>query len=73
MAKWFRWITNRADLNRDGYVDLKDAILSLQIISDISPSAIRPDYAISHADVNGDAKVGLQEAIYILQKASGLR
>ena len=73
VAKWFRWITNRADLNRDGYVDLKDAILSLQIISDISPSAIRPDYAISHADVNGDAKVGLQEAIYILQKASGLR
>ena len=73
MAKWFRWITNRADLNRDGYVDTKDAILALQILSNMSPSAIRPDYAISHADVNGDARVGLQEAIYILQKASGLR
>jgi len=73
VAKWFRWITNRADLNRDGYVDLKDAILALQIISDINPSAIRPDYATSHADVNGDARVGLQEAIYILQKVSAIR
>jgi len=73
VAKWFRWITNRADLNRDGYVDLKDAILSLQIISNMNPSAIRPDYATSHADVNGDARVGLQEAIYILQKVSAIR
>ncbi len=73
VAKWFRWITNRADLNRDGYVDLKDAILALQIISNMNPSAIRPDYARSHADINGDARMGLEEAIYILQKISAIR
>jgi outer membrane protein assembly factor BamB len=49
-------------------VDLREAILTLRILSGISS-----DHIPSVADVNGDGKIGIEEAIYILQKVSGLR
>ena len=49
-------------------VDLKDAILALQVALNLRPTASDlPD------DVNGDGKVGFAEAIYILQRIAGAR
>lgn len=56
------------DINRDRTVDLRDAILSLQIVAGLSPEGIHLS-----ADVNGDGKIGLEEVIYILQKVSKIR
>ena len=50
-------------------MDLRDAILTLQILSNMSPAGVRPD--ASAADVNGDGKLGIPEAIYIFQKVAG--
>jgi len=57
------------DINHDQQVDLKDAIIALQILSGLTPS--EPIYI--KADVNGDGKIGMEEVIYILQVVSGLR
>jgi hypothetical protein len=57
------------DLNGDGKVGLTDAILALQVMSNITP--VRQYYNVG--DVNGDGKIGLPEAVYILQKAAGIR
>ena len=56
------------DVNSDGVIDLKDAVLVLQILSQFLPAGIDKD-----ADVNGDGVIGAQEAIYILQKLALLR
>jgi len=57
------------DVDRDGNVNLTDAILAIRICAGITPSvSICPE-----ADVNGDGKIGLAEVVYILQKVSGLR
>ena len=48
---------------------LADAVLALQVVAGLEPSA--PVYL--DADVNGDGKIGLDEAIYILQDVAGLR
>jgi hypothetical protein len=61
------------DINGDVSVDLKDAILALQLLSGMTPAGVRPDYELSGTDVNGDGKIGLQEVLYILQKVSGMR
>jgi uncharacterized delta-60 repeat protein len=57
------------DVNNDGFVNLTDTILALQIVTGIHPATV---IAIDN-DINGDRKVGLAEAIYILQMAAGLR
>ena len=57
------------DLNGDCAVDLKDAILALQIHSCSNP-ATAPDLA---GEVSGDGKIGLEEAIYILQRTGKQR
>jgi alpha-tubulin suppressor-like RCC1 family protein len=57
------------DLNMDTKIDLKDAILSLQVLADLVPS--ETVYPVS--EVSGDAKIGLEETVYILQMLSGLR
>jgi len=56
------------DVNDDGAVDLKDAILAIQVCSGFSPAKV---YKI--ADMNGDDRIGTGEAIYALQVASGMR
>ncbi len=59
------------DIDGSGVVDLKDAILALQVMS----SQTLPPGITIHlgADVNGDGKIGMAEAIYILQKIAHLR
>jgi hypothetical protein len=62
-------LTEQGDVNKDGSIDLADAIISLQVVSGIQ--TITPVYKTG--DVNGDGKIGLEEAIFVLQKISGLR
>ena len=52
------------DINNDGEINLTDAILALQIISNIS---VANDILHKHADINEDGIINLDEAIYILQ------
>ena len=62
-----RWM--KGDLDRNGRVDLGDAVLSMRILT-------RSKIAVTvrkQADVNADGKIGLPDVIYILQKISGLR
>jgi len=51
-----------ADLNNDGIVDLKDAVLSLYTLSGSGDSI----QTFKQAEINNDSKIGLEEAIYIL-------
>ena len=58
-----------ADVNNDNKVDLYDAILALQFLSNLpEASEITKD-----KDVNGDDRFGLEEAIHILQNISRSR
>jgi PKD repeat protein len=58
-----------ADVNNDNKVDLYDAILALQFLSNLpEASEITKD-----KDVNGDDRFGLEEAIHILQNVSRSR
>lgn len=61
---------SEGDLNGDCYIDLRDVILALQIISGMPPSvpAIRVENAVNH-----NQKIGIVDAIYILQKVAGTR
>ena len=57
------------DFNGDKFVNLKDAILTLQILSGISPAvAVKKE-----ADLNRDSKIGIEDTIYILQSIAGVR
>lgn len=57
-----------ADINKDNKVDLKDAILVIQVLLMTDPLPnIRQDIV---PDISGDGKVGLEEAIYVLQVLS---
>jgi PKD repeat protein len=58
-----------ADLNNDNKVDLSDAILALQFLSNGTEASGIPQ----DKDVNGDDRFGLEEAIHILQNISRLR
>jgi len=51
------------DYNKDGNIDLKDAILPLQIMTGQSLAEV----VYGSADINGDGKIGLEKVIYILQ------
>jgi phosphatidylethanolamine-binding protein (PEBP) family uncharacterized protein len=57
----------KGDVNGDGVVDLKDAVIALQILSGISPQGT----ILPATDIDGDGKIGMAEAIYMMQKASG--
>jgi hypothetical protein len=57
----------QGDINGDGFVDLIDAVLALQVTAGMSPVSIRSDYSASGADCNGDNKVGIEEVIFILK------
>jgi len=57
------------DVNRDGKLDLLDAILAIRIcIGTTTAEEVNTD-----TDVDGDGKIGMAEVIYILQKVAGLR
>lgn len=58
------------DINGDSTLDLADAIIALQILSNVDMGATTLSM---DADVNGDGKIGTEDAIYILQKVSNLR
>ena len=64
------WISilMKGDLNGDREVDLADLVLSLQVLTGMSPAGLHRG-----ADVDADGQIGLTEAIYILGKAAGLR
>lgn len=66
-------ITFRGDINGDDLVNLEDAILVLQVVSNLNPDGIRSNYADSGADANNNQRIGTEDAIYILQKAAGMR
>ncbi len=54
------------NVHPDASVDLKDAILALQIVIGIQPDEL----VVVHADVNGDILVGIAEALSVLQQLS---
>ena len=57
------------DLDKNGTVELSDAILSFQVSAGIGQIS-----TFHHeADVNRDNRIGIEESIYILQKVSGIR
>ena len=57
------------DVDGDCTVDLRDAVVALEIIGAYE---ISQDVA-TRSDVNADLIIGLHEVIYILQKISGIR
>jgi len=57
------------DINDDGYVDLGDAVLALQVMSGTTSAGA----VYKEADVNGDNKIGLEEVLYVMQKVTELR
>lgn len=59
---------SKGDINADGYVDLQDSIIALQVISKMTPAV----KFYPSSDVGGDSKIGLAEAIYAIQWAAGL-
>lgn len=62
-------LTVIGDINSDREVDLRDAILALQVMAGINTSI----EIYKETDVNGDERIGLEEAVYVLQVISGLR
>ncbi len=54
------------DVNDDTSIDLKDAVLSLQVLSGQTPGG----RVFSGADADGDGRIGLAEVIFILQYAA---
>lgn len=55
------------DIDRNGRVDLTDALLVAQVLID------QPSSAFSISDIDGDGKIGMAEMIFILQRVAGLR
>lgn len=57
------------DADYSGIVDLRDAILALEVLT-----GIKPLYSVyKGADANGDGQIGLEEVVYILQKVSEIK
>jgi hypothetical protein len=58
----------KGDVNCDGAVNLKDLLLSLQILTNMVPKGTD----ICNADVNGDNNVGIGDMIFILKELLGM-
>ncbi len=58
--------TQPGDVNGDTKVDLKDAIIALQIVVAAQP----PPTAAVGADVNNDGKIGVEEAVFALKESA---
>ncbi len=50
------------DINDDSFIDLRDAVLGLQVSAGAGESAA----VYIEADVNGDGKIGIAEVVYVL-------
>lgn len=61
------------DLNADGQASVSDAIVALQVLAGMSPSALDPEWAVAGGDVDGDFTAGLAEAVYALQWSAAVR
>jgi len=57
------------DVDRNLFIEMKDAILALQVMSDI----VTPVPVFKVADINKDGLIGLEEAIYAFQIEAGLK
>ncbi|MFC1857925.1 MopE-related protein, partial [Thermodesulfobacteriota bacterium] len=57
------------DVNGSGLIDLKDAILAIQVLTGTNLS----NSVHEAADVNGDGKIGLEEAIFDFQVVAQIR
>jgi hypothetical protein len=58
-------IVQLGDINGDGFIDLKDIIIGLQVLTNSYSGNLTPE-----ADVNGDNKIGLEEILFDLNKTS---
>ena len=59
------------DVDGTMVVDIKDAVIALQVLSGVTPA--QPVYMDADIDIDGDGRIGLAEVIYILQKVAGMR
>lgn len=57
-------LLTKGDVNQDGRLDFKDAILALRLAVNLPPLAT----VASSADSNGDGRVGMADLLYILQQ-----
>ncbi len=64
------FITAKGDINGDGLINLKDALMVLRIMS--GTDILTTDYIFKQSDIN-DHKIGLEEAIYILKIIAELK
>jgi len=55
------------DIDNSGKVDLKDAVLGLQVTAQLRTTGFSPE-----ADINNDGIIGLPEVIYVLRVLSGI-
>lgn len=60
----------KGNIDNEGGIGMSDAILSLQICTNLSEVPNSPN---KEADVNGDEKIGLEEVVFVLQCISGIR
>jgi len=51
----------KGDIDGNGYVELTDAILAVQVCAGITSLSVNKE-----ADVNNDGRIGIEEAVYIL-------
>jgi len=63
----FTTLSSVGDIDGNQTVDLRDAIICLQILVGINTG----DLVITGADVNNDGKIGLEEAAFILRVVTG--
>jgi hypothetical protein len=63
-------IVMKGDLDGSDIVDLRDAILALQVVSQTLPPGTD---IYGSADVNGDERIGTAEILYILQRIAQMR
>ena len=53
---------DRPDINKNGAVDLADALIVLQFLTATDTALFIP----AHMDVSGDGRIGLEELLHIL-------
>lgn len=64
-------ICQKGDIDRDGDISLKDALIALKILTQTNVSLPdEPEY--SAVDTDGDEKIGLAEPVYILDILGGV-